>query len=347
MCPGPFPIHARQDAMKLSILDPVQIPRGMTSSGALQSSIALAQEAERLGYTRYWVVEHHGIRFEANPAPEVFVAALASATKTIRIGAGGVLLNHYSPYKAAEALRTLNALFPGRIDVGIGRATAGIKVDTALKRLRDAETPDDHEQQVCELVGWLGNDQPDGSPFRDLTIMADEPAGPLPWILAATEASAVRAARHGLALACSAFHIPANAPGAVAAYRKHFRPSPWQVGISEPQTLLALRVVIGETQQEAERLAMPVRAVFKLRREEGIFLDRLPTPEEAEVILGGHVGAEDADWPDYLVGTPERVRHAIERMARETGVSEFMVQDFLDQPELRLRNYTLLARAFQ
>lgn len=332
--------------MKLSILDPVQIPKGQTSSGALQNSIVLAQAAERLGFERYWVVEHHGIRFEANPAPEVFVAALAVATKTIRIGAGGVLLNHYSPYKAAEAMRTLNALFPGRIDVGIGRATAGVKADTALRRIRSFETLDDHEEQVGEFVGWLGNDLPESSPFQGLSIMADEPAGPLPWILAATEGSAVRAARHGLALACSAFHVPANAPGAIAAYREHFRPSSWRAGIAEPQVLIALRVIIGETQEEAERLAMPVRAVFKLRREEGVFLDTLPSLEEAEVILGGHLPAADADWPDYVIGTPGRVRQVITRMAAETGVDEFMVQDFLDQPELRLRNYELLAQAF-
>jgi luciferase family oxidoreductase group 1 len=330
--------------MKLSILDPVQIPKGRTSSGALQSSIALAQAAEKLGYARYWVVEHHGIRFEANPAPEVFVAALAGATQRMRIGAGGVLLNHYSPYKAAEAMRTLNALFPGRIDVGIGHATAGLKADTALKRLRDADIPDDHEAQVSELIGWLGNDLPESSPFHGLSIMADEPAGPMPWILAASEGSALRAARHGLALACSAFHVPANAPGAIAAYRAGFRPSSWRAGISQPQALIALRVVVGETQEEAERLAMPVRAVFKLRRQDGIFLDALPGVEEAESILGGRLAAEEADWPDYVVGTPQRVRQTIERMAASTGVGEFMMQDFLDDPELRLRNYTLLAR---
>lgn len=333
--------------MRLSILDPVQIPKGQTSSGALRSSIALAQAVEKLGYSRYWVVEHHGIRFEANPSPAVFVAALAGATQRIRIGAGGVLLNHYSPYSAAEAMRTLNALFPGRIDVGIGRATAGLKADTALKRVRSAEIPDDHDAQVSEFMGWLGNDLSPDSPFQGLSIMADEPAGPLPWILAATEGSAIRAARNGLALACSAFHVPANAPGAVAAYRKHFTPSPWQAGLAEPQALLALRVVIGETQEEAERLAMPVRAVFKLRRQDGIFLDTLPSVEEAEVILGGRLAAEDTDWPDYVVGTPERVRAVLERMAAETGVDEFMVQDFLDDPEIRLRNYTLLARAVE
>lgn len=332
--------------MKLSILDPVQIPAGQTSSGALQSSIALAQQAESLGYSRYWVVEHHGIRFEANPAPEVFVAALAGATSRIRIGAGGILLNHYSPYKAAEAMRTLNALFPGRIDAGIGRATAGIRADTALRRLRDAEIPDDHEQQVSEFIGWLGNDLPQDSPFRGLTIMADEPAGPLPWILAASEGSAMRAARQGLALACSAFHIPANAPGAIAAYRQHFAPSPWKAGIASPQVLIALRVIVGETQEEAERLALPVRAVFRLRREEGIFLDRLPSFEEAADILRDRPVSEETDWPDYVIGTPARVRGIIERMAAQTGVDEFMVQEFLDDPELRLRNYTLLAREF-
>ena len=125
--------------MKLSILDPIQKPRGKRSADALAASIELARAAERLGYTRYWIVEHHGIAFEANPAPEVFAVALAAATSRIRIGIGGVLINHYSPYKAAEALRTLNTMFPGRIDAGIGRATAGPLANSALKRLRSSE----------------------------------------------------------------------------------------------------------------------------------------------------------------------------------------------------------------
>jgi alkanesulfonate monooxygenase SsuD/methylene tetrahydromethanopterin reductase-like flavin-dependent oxidoreductase (luciferase family) len=128
--------------------------------------------------------------------------ALASATSRMRIGIGGVLINHYSPYKAAEALRTLNALFPGRIDAGIGRATAGPLADTALKRLRSSEIPDDQQQQVEELVGWLGNDLAETSPFRDMKIMPDEPPGPLPWIL--LSARKARRARQG-----SAFRWPA------------------------------------------------------------------------------------------------------------------------------------------
>ncbi|MBK3745993.1 MsnO8 family LLM class oxidoreductase [Paraburkholderia aspalathi] len=204
--------------MKLSILDPVQIPSGQTSTEAIQGSIALAQIAENLGYHRYWLVEHHDVPYEVNPAPEVLAVALGYATKTIRIGVGGVLLNQYSPYKVAETLRTLNALFPDRIDVGIGRATAGIVADTALKRLRDIDLPDDHAQQTEELVGWLGNDLPEESPFHKIKIMPDQAAGPLPWVLAATEASAKRAALLGLPLACSAFHVPENAPGAMKAY---------------------------------------------------------------------------------------------------------------------------------
>lgn len=332
--------------MKLSILDAVQIPKGQTPSGGLRSSIALAQAAEALGYTRYWVVEHHGIRFEANPAPEVFVAALAGATGRIRIGAGGILLNHYSPYKAAEALKTLEALFPGRIDAGIGRATTGTLADSAMKRLRGVDIPDDHDAQVSELLGWLGDDLPEDSPFHGVSIMAGEPAGPLPWVLAASEASALRAARHGIALAFSAFIAPKTAREAIAAYRQNFVPSACKAGLAAPQTVLAVRVSVGETQEEAERLALPMRAVFKLRRQEGIFLDTIPSVEEAEAILGGPGPAGDEAWPDYVIGTPERVRSVLERMAAETGVEEFMVQDFLDDPALRLRQYALLASAF-
>ena len=332
--------------MKLSLLDPLVVPKGQTSGGALRTAIAMAKEVERLGFLRYWIVEHHDVAFEANPAPEVFAAALAGATSTIRIGVGGVLLNHYSPYKVAEALRTLGALFPGRIDVGIGRATAGPLADRALKRLRDAEIPDDHAANVEELIGWLGNDLPETSPFHAIGIMRDEPAGPLPWILAVSEGSARRAAELGLGLACSAFHQPEQAPPSFAAYQSAFRPSRHAAGIAAPQAFIAVRAIIGETQEEAERLAMPVRAVFRQRRKpERIMLERLPELDEAIAIMGGMVPADDADWPTFIVGTPERVAGRLRRMAAITGADEFMIQDFLDDPALRLRNYELLLRA--
>jgi luciferase family oxidoreductase group 1 len=333
--------------MRLSILDAIQVPRGRHSSDALASSIELARAAERLGYTRYWIVEHHAVAFEANPAPEVFAVALAGATSRIRIGVGGVLLNHYSPYKVAEGLRTLNALFPGRIDAGIGRATAGPLPDQALRRLRTIDLPDDQHQQVEELVGWLGNDLAPTSPFHDIKIMRDEPPGPLPWILAVSEESAIRAAQLGLGLACSAFHVPDSAPTAMAAYRKNFRPARGAAGVQTPTSFIAVRLVIGETQEEAELLAMPMRAVFKLRRQDKIMIDHMPSVTEAIEIMGSCIQAETADWPMYVVGTPDRVAAVLRRMAEQTGVTEFMVQEFLDDPALRLRNYELLARAFR
>lgn len=333
--------------MKLSILDPLVVPRGSTSGGALRTALAMAREAERLGFTRYWIVEHHDVAFEANPAPEVFAAALAAATLQIRIGVGGVLLNHYSPYKVAEALRTLNALYPGRIDVGIGRATAGPLADRALKRLREVELPDDHDAHVEELIGWLGNDLPASSPFHGIGIMRDEPPGPLPWILAVSEESARRAGRLGLGLACSAFHQPDRAPHAMAAYGAAFRPSGYAAGLQAPRSFVAVRVVLGETLEEAERLAMPVRAVFRQRRKpERIMVERLPTLDEAVAIMGGMIPAGDEDWPAFLVGTPAGVEARLRRMAAITGTDEFMIQDFLDDPALRLRNYGLLARTF-
>lgn len=332
--------------MRLSILDPIVLPKGGTSGDALRTAIAMARATEQLGFTRYWVVEHHDVAFEANPAPEVFAAALAGATSRIRIGVGGVLLNHYSPYKVAEAMRTLSALFPGRIDVGIGRATAGPLADHALQRLRDASVPDDHAAHVEELIGWLGNDLPAASPFRGIRIMPDEPPGPLPWILAVSEESAERAAALGLGLACSAFHKPEQAPHAAAAYARNFTPSRYAAGIGTPQAFIAVRVIVGETQEEAERLAMPVRAVFKLRRSpERVMVPHLPDLDEAIAIMGGMIPAETAEWPAYVIGTPERVMATLSRMAERTGIDEFMIQDFLDDPGLRLRNYELLAAA--
>jgi luciferase family oxidoreductase group 1 len=332
--------------MKLSILDPVQIPVGQTSGGAMRGAIALAQAAERLGYERYWLVEHHDVAYEACPAPEVLASVMAAATSTIRIGVGGLLLNHYSPYKAAEAIRTLGVLFPGRIDVGIGRATAGVRADTALKRLREAETPDDHDEQTAEFLGWIGNDLPPGSPFSGIRIMPDEPAGPMPWILAVTEATALRAARMGLPLACSAFHRPENAPLALKTYHDNFQPSLFATGVDKPTSLLAVRLIIGETQEEAERLAMPMRALFKLRRKDNVMLDTMPTPDEAIARMGGILPAEDAIWPAYVVGSPERVTSTLRTMAEITGVDEIMVQDVLHDAGARLRNYELLAKTF-
>lgn len=333
-------------AMKLSILDPVQIPTGQTSAQAIQGSIALAQHAERLGYHRYWLVEHHAVAYEVNPAPEVLAVALAYATQKIRIGLGGLLLNNYSPYKSAETLRTLNALFPDRFDVGIGRSNSGILVDKALKRFRNETTPDDHDAQTAELIGWLGNDLPETSEFRDIKIMPDQAAGPVPWVLAATQASAKRAALLGLPLACSAFHVPENAPGAMRAYYEHFTPSKFAAGVSEPTTLLAIRLIVGETQEEAERLAMPMRAAFKLRRENDIMLDRMLTPDEAIEMMGGLFPAEESDWPAYVIGSPERVKSAVERMMHITGATEIMVQDVLHDSDLRIKNYTMLAEIF-
>lgn len=333
--------------MRLSILDPLVLPKGGSSGDALRTAIAMAQAVETLGFTRYWIVEHHDVAFEANPAPEVFAAALANATSQIRIGVGGVLLNHYSPYKVAEAMRTLNALFPGRIDVGIGRATAGPVADRALQCLRGAAEPDDHGARVEELIGWLGNDLPEASPFRDIKIMRDEPAGPLPWILAASEESAARAGSLGLGLACSAFHKPEQAPHSVSTYKAGFQPSRFAAGLKAPQSFLAVRIILGETQDEAERLAMPVRAVFRQRRKpERIMVPQLPSLDESIEIMGGMVRSDDTPWPMFIVGTLERVQATLARMTEETGITEFMIQDFLDDPALRLRNYEILAKAF-
>lgn len=323
----------------------MQKSTGLTSGQAMRETLALAQYAEELGYRRHWIVEHHAVPFEVNPAPEVFAVALASATTTIRIGVGGVLLNHYSPYKVAECLRTLAVLFPGRIDAGLGWVRTSTLADTALRRDRNAVTPDDQDEQVREVLGWLGNDLDADSPFRSIRIMPDEPVGLVPWILAASQASARRAARLGIPLAFSAFIAPQGAASAIAAYRSDFAPARLVTGVDRPNPIIAVRAVVAETKEEAEHLAMPVRAVFKLRREDNIMLEQWPSPQEAIDILGGMVPAEQADWPAYLVGTPQSVRAMLERMSRLTGVTEFLIQEFLPTLDLRKRQYRMLAEA--
>lgn len=148
-------------------------------------------------------------------------------------------------------------------------------------------------------------------------------------------------------MACSAFHVPENAPGAWKAHHENFQPSRFAAGVDRPTAFVTVRLIIGETQEEAERLAMPMRTLFKLRRKDDLMLDKMPTPDEAIDMTGGLLPAEDVTWPAYVVGSPERVKSTLQRMAEITGADGIMVQDVLHDADLRPRNYALLASTFE
>ena len=213
--------------MKLSIIDQCPVPAGFTTADAFRNTIELARLADRLGYERYWIAEHHATGAFASPAPEVLLARVGAETSHIRIGSGGVMLPHYSPMKVAESFRVLHALYPGRIDLGIGRAPGGSPLDSfALRRDRDSQqTEDDFPKQLLELIAFLhGRFRPDHA-FSRIELSPAMPGAPEVWLLGSSMWSAAAAAQLGLPYAFAHFIDPTHTRAAIEYYRTHFKPS--------------------------------------------------------------------------------------------------------------------------
>lgn len=330
--------------MEISIIDICPTPTDGDQSQAFANAVDLVQRAETLGFKRYWVAEHHGSASTASQAPEILIPHLASSTSTIRIGSGAVLLNHYSPLKVAEQFRTLHALYPGRIDLGIGRAYAGPVADMALQRHRNSPRVDDYPEQVFELLSWINNAMPADHPFSRVAIAPDVPGAPEPLLLGSSQSSPRLAAQLGMPYVFAGFISPDGAVSAINAYRQGFQPSDL-LGLAEPHTILAIHVVCADTTEEAERQAMPVRRMYQ-QLSEGKFAQRLATPDDAIAHFGSVVRAEDDVWPRFVIGDPARVASMIGRMIEQTRPDELMVQDLITEHSARRRSHELLARIF-
>jgi luciferase family oxidoreductase group 1 len=326
--------------MRLSVLDQSPIPAGASAPEALANTIALAQLADRLGYTRYWLAEHHNTRGLAGSAPEVLTARVASATDRIRVGAGGVMLPHYSPLKVAEAFHVLEALFPGRIDLGIGRAPGGDPLSAAALRA-GAEPPFPH--QVQDLIGFLEGRLDERHPFARVRATPLPPGSPPVWLLGSSDYSAAVAAVLATAFSFAHFINPAAGPEVMASYREQFRPGG---ALTEPQASIGVGVVCAETTGEALRLASSVR-VWRRRLRRG---DPGPVPsvEEASAELGPDAERMPHD-PDrrLVIGDPDTVRDVLVDLATSYGgVEELVVLTICHDPAARARSYELLAEAF-
>jgi luciferase family oxidoreductase group 1 len=334
-----------QDAMKLSVIDQSPVPAGFTPADALRNTIELACLADRLGYRRYWIAEHHAIPALASPAPEILIDRVAAETSAIRVGSGAVLLPHYSPLKVAETFRVLHALYPDRIDLGIGRAPGGTPLDSyALRRDRDREPPgDDFPKLLLELLAFLRGGFPAAHPFSRIAVSPMMPGAPEVWLLGSSLWSASAAAQLGLPYAFAHFIDQLPTRTALEHYRSHFIPS---LG-SQPQTILALGVICADTDDEAERLASSAR-LFRRRVRQGD-VRPIPTPEEALAELGPRANEpthETGEWPRYVIGDPERVRTQLIDMASQLALDELMVVTIVHDHRARLRSYELLAAAF-
>jgi luciferase family oxidoreductase group 1 len=331
--------------MKLSIVDQSPVSAGMTSAQALNNTVELARLADRLGYSRYWIAEHHAMTSLASPAPEILVARIGAETSRIRIGSGGVMLPHYAPLKVAEQFRMLHALYPGRIDLGLGRAPGGTPLEAAaLRRNRETAQTDDFPQQLIELLAFLEKRFPDGHPFGRIHVSPDMPGGPEVWLLGSSLWSAMAAAEVGLPYAFAHFFSPGPTREAFRIYRTSFRPSPRQ---AQPYGILAIGVICADSDDEAQRLALPVR-LLQQRIRRGI-IEPVARPEEAEAALAELPPGPDleaGEWPRYVVGTPEGVHARLLEIALALSVDEIMAVAITHDHAARLRSYELLAEAF-
>jgi luciferase family oxidoreductase group 1 len=327
--------------LRLSVLDQSPVPEGSSAGDALRNTIDLARLADSLGYTRYWVAEHHGSAGLACHSPEVMIGPIAAATSRLRVGSGGVMLPHYSPLKVAETFSMLSGLFPGRIDLGIGRA-AGTSpmVAFALQRDRRQAAPDDFRDQLDELLALLANRPLADRRFARLSSIHFE--SPEVSLLGSSPDSCIWAAELGLPYVFADFINPGGAALA-RHYRQHFSPSEL---LQAPQMSVAAWVICAETDAEAERLSFSFRMMMTLLfRGQSI---AVPTVERAERFLAEEGLTPSSTPPNrrMITGTPARVREAIETLARDYEAEEVFIVNIMHDHAARRRSYELIAEAF-
>ncbi|MGI8801185.1 MAG: LLM class flavin-dependent oxidoreductase [Solirubrobacteraceae bacterium] len=332
--------------MLLSILDQSPIAEGSTGADALHNTLDLARLTDALGYHRYWVAEHHGGPMLAGPSPEVLIGPIAAATEAIRVGSGGVMLPHYSPLKVAESFTILAALYPGRIDLGLGRAAGTDPLTTfALQRDRRQASPDDFPQQLAELLAYLEDALPADHPFRPLAkTLPGRPELPVPWLLGSSPQSAIWAGELGLRYAFADFINPGGAEIAKL-YRDRFAAVR---DLQAPRIAVAAWVLCAPTDEEAQLLASSSRMTFTLLRRGQLVA--VPPPEEARAFLAREgkspvAPAGDAAGRRGIVGSPEKVRAGIEALASDYGADEVIVVTITYDHSARRRSYELLAEA--
>ena len=329
--------------LRLSVLDQSTVVTGRSPDTSIRESLALAQHCEALGYHRYWCAEHHNSESQAGTAPEILISAIAATTSRIRVGTAGVMLPHYSSLKVAEQFRVLEAIAPGRIDLGLGRAP-GSDGRTAYALNPQAKTAADHfPAQVRDLLHWIAGEKlVEGHPFRDIRAQPGGPTVPEVWILGSSDYGAQVAAYFGLPF-CFA-HFITDGRGveqALAIYREGYRPSERHPA---PHAAICVWAMAAETQDEAARL-FSSREMWRLGRDRGVYA-ALPSPEEAAAYAysGGDIARVERLRARALYGTPEVVAAKLRELGEACGVEEIAILTTLHDPEARRRSYTLLAK---
>ena len=324
----------------LSIQDLAPVADGTTTPQALAHTVDLARLGDELGFTRLWYAEHHGMSSIASSSPDILIANAAAHTQTIHVGSGGVMLPNHVPLRVAETYRTLAGLYPGRIDLGIGRAGGSDgKTLNALRSFGGEQFP----EQLSELLAFERDSFPDGHPFKTVRVVPEQVALPPIWLLGSSGASAQMAGSLGLGYAFAAHFSPTPAGPAFDAYRRSFRPSDW---FEKPHAILCLSAICAPTEAEALYLAGPQTLSWVLFHSGKI--RKLVSPEEAASYSFGadELALIESQRRLWIVGDPQSVRAQIMAKVAETGASEVMITTTMHGYADRLRSYRLLAEAF-
>jgi luciferase family oxidoreductase group 1 len=328
--------------LPLSVLDLSPVSAGMPGATALRNTLDLAPLADRLGYTRYWVAEHHNLPSIASSAPEIMIGQIAALTERIRVGSGGVMLPNHAPLMVVERFKVLEALFPGRVDLGLGRAPGTDQVTSyALRRHQGNE--DDFLERFQELMLLESRGFPEGHPFSRIVAMpADVPLPPI-WLLGSSDYSAELAAAVGAGFSFAHHFASHDAAAAMRSYRERFRPSPQR---ERPYAILAVAAIAAESDEAAERLASTVDLNW-VRRARGEYLP-LASPEEALSYPYSPIDREriSAHRARLFVGTPATVRERLEPLIAATSADEVMITTMIYDHAARRRSYELLAEEF-
>ncbi len=330
--------------IKLSVLDQSPVRSGSSAQTALQETIELARLTDRLGYHRYWVAEHHNSTGLTGSAPEILLARLGAETSQIRLGSGGVMLSHYSPYKVAEIFNMLESLYPGRIDLGIGRAPGSDQITAhALAYGNQPRGPREYPSQVQDLMSFMGGNFDSEHPLRKVK------ATPIPeqfahlWMLGSSDQSAQMAAHFGTPFSFAHFITDEQGPEIMAMYKRQFQPSSIA---SKPEGNIGIFVICADTEEEAHRLASS-RDLWRTRLDTG-HIGPVPSVEEALSYAYSEIEEQRRRYhaKRNIIGTPAQVKEKLLATLNRYQIEEAVIVTITHSFEARLKSYELLAEEF-
>lgn len=329
------------NGIPLSILDLAMINEGSDATQSFKNSVDLAQHVEKWGFNRYWLAEHHNMPGVASSATSIIIGHVAGATKTIRVGAGGVMLPNHAPLVIAEQFGTLNALYPGRIDLGLGRAPGSDQATAYALRRTLQSNGNDFPDQLAELRSFFKYD-----PSARVRAVPGEGQDVPIWLLGSSDFSARLSAELGLPFSFASHFAPAYLMQALQIYHSNFKPSK---DLQEPYVMLGVNAIVADTDERAEYIATSYQQQF-LNIRKGVSTKFKPPVEDVDAFWSPYEKAalaETADWPSVMIGSPETVKAKMEAFVQATKANELIISSGVFNHEERLHSYELLGNMME